>query len=155
MKITLADGAEVETVQKAIMQDMTLQFTIKADSLDLIEKLKKENNLSELKETDSSGSENTYSSYQIIKALTIRPELDGELYYISVSLEKNDYYNELTKLKEEIKKKDAAIEELKKQIDSTANDCQTIMDMVDDLMCNIIPVIDETTDETLNETTTE
>lgn len=144
MKIAFKDGTEVETVQKAIQQNTTLQFTIKANDLAAVEKMKQADNLETLTESDDNAITSTYTGYQILKGLTVRPELDGELFYITAILERNDYYNELKKLKAELDNKEKTIEQLTSKIDSTVKDCKAIMDVVDDLMCNIIPVIDET-----------
>ena len=150
MKIVFKDGTEVETLQKAILQDTTLQFTIKAHDLAAVEKMKQADNLETLTESDDNATTSTYTGYQILKGLTVRPELDGELFYITTVLERNDYYNELKKLKAELDNKEKTIEQLKSKIDSTVKDCTTIMDMMDELMCNIIPVM-KNGDETASE----
>ena len=134
MKIVFKDGTEVETLQKAILQDTTLQFTIKAHDLAAVEKMKQADNLETLTESDDNATTSTYTGYQILKGLTVRPELDGELFYITTVLERNDYYNELKKLKAELDNKEKTIEQLKSKIDSTVKDCTTIMDMIDELM---------------------
>ena len=149
MKIVFKDGTEVETLQKAILQDTTLQFTIKAHDLAAVEKMKQADNLETLTESDDNATTSTYTGYQILKGLTVRPELDGELFYITAVLERNDYYNELKKLKAELDNKEKTIEQLKSKIDSTVKDCTTIMDMIDELMCNILPVMEK--DETASE----
>ena len=149
MKIVFKDGTEVETLQKAILQDTTLQFTIKAHDLAAVEKMKQADNLETLTESDDNATTSTYTGYQILKGLTVRPELDGELFYITTVLERNDYYNELKKLKAELDNKEKTIEQLKSKIDSTVKDCTTIMDMIDELMCNILPVMEK--DETASE----
>ena len=150
MKIVFKDGTEVETLQKAILQDTTLQFTIKAHDLAAVEKMKQADNLETLTESDDNATTSTYTGYQILKGLTVRPELDGELFYITAVLERNDYYNELKKLKAELDNKEKTIEQLTSKIDSTVKDCATIMDMMDELMCNIIPVM-KNRDETASE----
>ena len=149
MKIVFKDGTEVETLQKAILQDTTLQFTIKAHDLAAVEKMKQADNLETLTESDDNATTSTYTGYQILKGLTVRPELDGELFYITAVLERNDYYNELKKLKAELDNKEKTIEQLTSKIDSTVKDCATIMDMMDELMCNILPVMEK--DETASE----
>lgn len=139
MNIKLADNTEIAIVQKSIVQDKTLQFTLQTNDIAIVDKLKEKANLEKITEIID---ENTteYAGYLNLKSLTIKPDLKSKVFYINVVLEKNEYYNELQQIKEELEEKNKQIEALTKEVDSMTNDCTAIMDMIDELVCDIIPM---------------
>lgn len=138
MNIKLADNTEIAIVQKSIVQDKTLQLTLQTNDIAIVDKLKEKTNLERITEIID---ENTteYVGYLNLKSLTIKPDLKSKVFYINVVLEKNEYYNELQQIKEELEEKNKQIEELTKEVDSVTSDCTAIMDMIDELVCEIIP----------------
>lgn len=111
---------------------------MQTDDIAIVDKLKEKTNLERITEIID---ENTteYAGYLNLKSLTIKPDLKSKVFYINVVLEKNEYYNELQQIKEELEEKNKQIEALTKEVDSVTNDCTAIMDMIDELVCDIIP----------------